>query len=123
MIDWNAGNAFRFVIVSKTEIVGGIGLEQKNPSLFELGYWIARQHWGKGFATEAVFAVINFSQDQLTVLGITATCHEENQRSQKVLLKNNFFRVGTRFEFSTSLGKKVPGIQFFWNPTVSDRPL
>ena len=105
-------NAFRFVINLKSEIVGGIGLERHDKSLFDLGYWIARRHWNKGIATEAVFAIIDFAHEQLAASGITASCHEENQRSEKVLLKANFSRVGVGLRFSTALGKKVPEIQF-----------
>ena len=119
-IAWAERNACRFVIILESEIVGGIGLERRDKSLFDLGYWIARQHWSKGIATEAVFAVINFAHEQLAASEITASCHEENQRSEKVLLKANFSRVGTGLRFSTLLGKKVPEIQFLWNAADTD---
>ena len=113
-------NAFRFVIILKDEIVGGIGLDRHDKSLFTLGYWIARRYWNKGIATEAVFAIIDFAHEQLAASGITASCHEENQRSEKVLLKANFSRVGTGLRFSTALGKKVPEIQFLRYPADTD---
>ena len=122
-IAWTERNASRFVIILKSEIVGGIGLERHDKSLFNLGYWIARRHWNKGIATEAVFAIIDFSHEQLAASGITASCHEENQRSEKVLLKVNFSRVGTGLRFSTALGKKVPEIQFFRHPADTDRSI
>ena len=116
-------NAARFVIILKSEIVGGIGLERHDKSLFDLGYWIARRHWNKGIATEALFAIIEFAHEQLAASGITASCHEENQRSEKVLLKANFSRVGTGLRFSTALGKKVPEIQFSRDPADTDRSI
>ena len=116
-IAWAERNASRFVIILKSEIVGGIGLERHDKSLFDLGYWIARRHWNKGIATEAVFAIIDFAHEQLAASGITASCHEENQRSEKVLLKTNFSKIGTGLRFSTALGKKVPEIQFLRHPT------
>ena len=122
-IAWAQQNAFRFVIVLKTEIVGGIGLERHDKSLFELGYWITRQHWSKGIATEAVFATIYFAHEQLSASGITASCHKENQRSKKVLMKTNFARVGIGLRFSTTLGKKVPVIQFFRDLADANRSI
>ena len=122
-IAWAERNASRFVIILKSEIVCGIGLELHDKSLFDLGYWIARRHWNKGIATEAVFAIIDFSREQLAASGITASCHEENHRSEKVLLKANFSRVGTELRFSTALGKKVPVIQFFRDPADTDRSI
>jgi len=116
-------NACHFVIILKSEIVGGIGLERHDKSLFDLGYWIARRHWNKGIATEAVFPIIDFAHEQLAASGITASCHEENQRSEKVLLKANFSRVGTGLRFSTALGKKVPEIQFSRDPADTYRSI
>mgnify|MGYP003309973090 CR=1 FL=1 len=123
VIAWTKRNAFRFVIILGTEIVGGIGLEQHDKSLFDLGYWIARRHWNKGIATEAVFAIIDFAYKQLGASRITASCHEENQRSEQVLLKANFSRVGTGLRFSTAAGKKVPEIQFLRNLTDTDHSI
>lgn len=117
---WAERNASRFAIIFESEIVGGIGLERHDKSLFDLGYWIARRHWNKGIATEAVFAIIDFAHEQLAASGITASCHEENQRSEKVLLKANFSRVGTGLRFSTALGKKVLAIQFLRDPADTD---
>jgi 8-oxo-dGTP diphosphatase len=120
-IAWAERNAFRFVIILKNKIVGGIGLERHNNTIFDLGYWIARRHWDKDIATEAVFAIIDFAYEQLAVSRITASCHEENQRSEKVLLKANFSRVGTGLRFSTALGKKVPEIKFSRDAVNTDR--
>ena len=108
------------MITLKDEIVGGIGLERHDKTLFDLGYWIARRHWNKGIATEAVFAIIDFAHKQLAASGITASCHEENQRSEKVLLKAKFSSIGTGLRFSTALGKQVPAIQFFRDPADTD---
>jgi 8-oxo-dGTP diphosphatase len=118
-VAWAERNASRFVIILKNEIVGGIGLERHDKSLFDLGYWIARRYWNKGIATEAVFAIIDFAHKQLAASEFTASCHEKNQRSEKVLLKAKFSRVGTGLRFSTALGKKVPEIQFLREPTDS----
>ena len=116
-------SASRFVIILKSEIVGGIGLERHDKSLFDLGYWIARRHWNKGIATEAVFAIIDFAHEQLAASGITASCQEGNRRSEKVLLKANFSRVGTGLQFSAALGKKVPTIQFLRDPADTDHSI
>ena len=119
-IAWSEQNAFRFVIVLKSKIVGGIGLERHSKSLFELGFWITRRYWNKGIATEAVLEIIDVAHEQLAASRITASCHEENQRSEKVLLKANFSRAGTGLRFSTALGKKVPECRFLRDPTDSD---
>ena len=122
-IAWAERNASRFVIILKSEIVGGVGLERRDKSVFDLGYWIARRHWNKGIATEAVFAIIDFAHQQLAASGITSSCHEENQRSEKVLLKANFTRTGTGLRFSTALETVVPEIRFLRDPPTTDHSI
>lgn len=38
-------------------IIGAIGLERRQDGV-ELGYWLARRHWGRGYATEAGRALL-----------------------------------------------------------------
>ncbi|GHA42458.1 hypothetical protein GCM10008927_03670 [Amylibacter ulvae] len=45
-----------FAIFDQNQFVGCIGTD----GLVGLGYWIAQDHWGKGYASEAVRAVVNW---------------------------------------------------------------
>ena len=48
-------------------MIGQIGIHDgPGGTEYELGYWLAREHWGKGYATEAANAVL----DAAAVLGI-----------------------------------------------------
>jgi [ribosomal protein S5]-alanine N-acetyltransferase len=58
-----------------------------------IGYFLARQHWGKGHATEAVFAVLRFGFGALALNRIEARCMPENTASERVMQK-----VGMKFE-------------------------
>ncbi len=63
----------------------------------ELGYWIGRDYWSKGYASEAVALVIDslfLSQPQL--LRITASCYKRNAASARVLEKCGLLGVGER---------------------------
>ncbi|WP_423189821.1 GNAT family N-acetyltransferase [Alkalibacterium sp. f15] len=57
---------------------------------WELGYHIAREHTGKGYATEAVTAFLPVIIKQLDISMIYGICHAENTASQKVLEKCGF---------------------------------
>ena len=59
-----------------------------------LGYWIGRQFWGRGVATEAVRLYL----DELTERPIHAFVALHNVGSQRVLEKNGFTRVSTQPE-------------------------
>ncbi|MFL6802206.1 MAG: GNAT family N-acetyltransferase; N-acetyltransferase, partial [Sphingomicrobium sp.] len=43
-------------------LVGACGLGRRPSGSVELGYWIARAFWGRGFATEACTALIDIAR-------------------------------------------------------------
>ena len=50
-------------------------------------YWLGRPYWGKGYATEAAKALLNYAFTELGLHRITATCSPGNLRSKRVLGK------------------------------------
>jgi RimJ/RimL family protein N-acetyltransferase len=56
----------------------------------ELGYWIAEEYWGKGYAFEASGALIKRAFDELGVNEIYASYRLENNQSKRVLEKLGF---------------------------------
>ena len=59
----------------------------------ELGYWIARQHWGRGYATEAGRGVIEIAST-LGYKTLFASHFLDNPASSKVLSKLGFKPTG-----------------------------
>jgi ribosomal-protein-alanine N-acetyltransferase len=53
----------------------------------EVGYTIARPYWGKGYATEALQAVIQFGFEKMELVRMEAVVLPENIASVKVLEK------------------------------------
>jgi RimJ/RimL family protein N-acetyltransferase len=50
-----------FAIVIENEVVGSVGLHNiVKDHKAEIGYWLARKHWGKGIMPEAVKIVTDF---------------------------------------------------------------
>ncbi|MBY0279875.1 GNAT family N-acetyltransferase [Candidatus Binatia bacterium] len=77
------------------ELVGAISLlVPDGESLHELGYWLGRRHWGRGIATEAACALVDFARQTLGVRTIRARCMIANPASAAVLGKSGFRRVG-----------------------------
>ena len=72
-------------------IVGNVALMSDRDRV-ELGYWIARQHWGLGFATEAVRAMIGVARALGHHKVVAAHCID-NYRSGKVLRKAGFHKT------------------------------
>lgn len=79
------------------EFIGAIGLttiSEVNNSA-EMGYWIAKSHWNKGFASEAIAAITYFGFDEYKLNKIFATHLKRNIPSGTVLRKNGFQNEGT----------------------------
>ena len=60
----------------------------------EIGYGIAEEYRGRGYAAEAVSAAVDWALGQTGVMCITAEAEEVNIASQKVLSKAGFVPTG-----------------------------
>ncbi|WP_164119112.1 GNAT family N-acetyltransferase [Sphingorhabdus sp. Alg239-R122] len=75
-----------------SELIGACGIDKCGDDV-ELGYWVARPHWGKGYASEAGRAVADIA----AVLGHTrlvAAHFADNPASGRVLEKIGFTATG-----------------------------
>lgn len=92
------------------QLIGSIGIvpdpKRENPQVRMLGYWLDEPHWGKGYMTEAVQAVLNYGFNELQLSLITANCYPHNKRSQQVLERNGFICEGVTASGGTYLQRK-----------------
>lgn len=70
-------------------LVGACGLGRRPSGAIELGYWIARSHWGRGFATEAGTALIDIAR-ALGLSALEGSHFLDNPASGRVLEKLGF---------------------------------
>ncbi len=109
------GRGFDLMIVAKdggTPIGGvGVGLHDEGARA-ELGFWVGRNHWGRGYATEAAARLIDFARDSLGVSRITATAAEGNAASRRVLAKLGFVETGREQRTVPSAGEARTVILF-----------
>ena len=78
-------------------VVGMVGLRMvdfKNGNA-EVGFWIGKNHWNKGYTTEAVKLITHFAFNKLKLERIYAVVLDKNIASARVLEKNGFKREGT----------------------------
>ena len=74
-------------------LVGGCGLGAKPSGAVELGYWIARPFWGRGYASEAATAVIAIART-LKLPRLVGSYFLDNPASGRVLEKLGFEPTG-----------------------------
>ena len=88
-------------------LIGSIGLGNHDGEV-ELGYWIARSHWGQGYASEAARVVLRLA----AALGhrrIVAGHFVDNPASGRVLEKAGFVWTGEQERrFSAGRGEAAP---------------
>jgi RimJ/RimL family protein N-acetyltransferase len=96
---WLRGAAERgnFAIEREGELIGVMSLTvTEQDSRAELGYWVAVEEWGKGYATEAARALIDYAFRELGLNRVHAGVFGDNPGSQRVLEKAGMKREGVR---------------------------
>jgi ribosomal-protein-alanine N-acetyltransferase len=72
------------------EVIGLSSCRRPVPHSVEIGYCIGRRWWGKGFMTEVLGLLMNALEADRGVYRVWATCHVDNERSARVLLRAGF---------------------------------
>lgn len=90
------------------ELIGGAGFGRAPGGGIELGYWIARPHWGNGYALEAGRQLIKIART-LGLSRLEAGHFVDNPASGRVLEKLGFRATGrTVPRHSCARGSEVP---------------
>ena len=101
-----------FLIFERTDadpvLVGSCGLGRRASGAVELGYWISRAHWGRGFATEAGRALVAIAR-ALRLPSLEASHFLDNPASGRVLEKLGFMPTGIiASRLSCARGEETP---------------
>lgn len=99
-------------IVHANGVIGVIGLEPRGADEAELGYWLGKPFWGRGFVTEAGRAVIASSLQSCPNLTVTASHFQDNPASGHVLAKLGFTLSGERMIRSIARNADVRALTF-----------
>jgi len=100
-----------FSIFRNNSLIGGVGLSLEEDNNWDLGFWIGRDHWGKGYATEAAMGLIQNAQKEFNFKQIEACYIKGNIGSSNVLRKLGFEEIGECEEYFLSRRKKMPCIK------------
>lgn len=105
--DWPAGP---YLIRSRDDgqLLGGTGLAFAGADGAVTGYVLAKDAWGKGYATEALTAMVQIAP-QIGVKRLIAQCHPEHQKSWRILQKCGFVR-DTNWTQQVEFPNLAPGV-------------
>ena len=87
---------FAFAIIVDKKIVGGVSVgsvSEKNKS-GQIGYWIGKNFWRKGYASEALKLLLDSCFDELGLVRVYAYVFTPNNPSVKLLEKLCFRKEG-----------------------------
>ena len=119
---WENGTEYSFAIFDKNDnsYIGNIGFKPNLNNVNEIeniGYWLGKDYWGKGIATEAMGMVLDFIKVKFpNVNKIKAGAFDYNIASQRVLENCGFEKVGIKKEnVLLRNGKVVNSLAFVLN--------
>ena len=89
-------------------LIGACGLGRRPSGAVEMGYWIARANWSRGFATEACVALVDIAK-ALGLTSLEGSHFLDNPASARVLEKLGFEPRGlVAPRMSCARGEEVP---------------
>ncbi len=106
--DWlrPSGGDVRYAIELQGSMIGSAGYFRRRSGAAELGFWMGRDHWGYGFATEAAKAILR--QGFMTGEDNFSSSHfADNPGSARVLAKLGFEAAGSTRIWCAARGAEV----------------
>ena len=100
-----------FVIAHADTLIGACGIDPREDAP-ELGYWLGARYWGRGYATEAVRAVVDYAFGDLEHETLQAGARVSNLTSRRVLEKCAFQWTGVRLTRIRAINSAAPVDRF-----------
>jgi ribosomal-protein-alanine N-acetyltransferase len=92
---WSSGTAFPYVLALKSnDAVVGMLEARPKAHIANIGYVLARAHWGKGLMPEAIRSFTKVALSDLSLFRVEASCDVENLASARALEKSSFVWEG-----------------------------
>jgi len=101
-----------FLIEHSARPIGVVGIDWREPDAPELGYWLGVPYWGRGFATEAARAAIDYTFEEFSVGQLISGARVANPASRNVLEKCGFQWTGVELHRFQALGSSTPVDRF-----------
>jgi RimJ/RimL family protein N-acetyltransferase len=104
-----AAPRFMITLAQAGAVIGCTGLDPvENTAALDVGYWIARAHRGRGYASEAVRGAVELAR-MMGKTRLHASFYTDNPASGRVLQKVGFVRKPqVAMHFSLGRGEDVP---------------
>lgn len=114
---WAAGTEFPFIIRLRAddEIIGSCGITHVTQDVWEMGYWLGKAFWGKGYVTEAARSVLDWARREKGCSRFISGHIEDNPASGRVLQKLGFEPVGKATHYVRARDCEVTADRYVMN--------
>lgn len=125
------GEWFQFAVSPTPQgpLLGDCALRctRSDPRQAELGFTVAREHQGRGLASEAVRTLLGYAFDTLALHRVFAVVDDRNGPAQRLLARVGFreegrFRDNAWFKGAWSSERLYALLRSEWGPSGGDRP-
>ena len=97
-----------FAVELDGRVSGGVALEvRQTDAIAELGYALAKPHWGKGLMPEAARAAVDWGFERLGLAKVYAMVDLRHTRSQRVMEKLGMTREGVLRSHASVRGNRI----------------
>ncbi len=101
-----------FAIEFGSTLIGLCGVMNRAPGVAEIGYWLGKPWWGRGFATEATSTLLRYCFKHLKMQRLTCCHYVDNSASERVIKKLGFEKTGTCEAWCQARRRNVQAIQY-----------
>ncbi|SHO47760.1 GNAT family N-acetyltransferase [Anaerocolumna xylanovorans] len=78
-----------------------------------IGYTLNQNYWGKGIATKTTALLLNYLFNEIDVNRVQAFVMPQNEKSKKVLLRNDFIKEGTIRQGNYWKGRGIVDLELY----------
>jgi len=103
------------------ELIGAVGYIRHEPKQAEIGYWIGKPWWGKGYATEAARTLVDHCFQETGFEQLTCGHFVDNAGSARVIRKLGFRPVGTGAQWCEARNCEVETVRYARGRPLLDR--
>ena len=103
-VEWISSHSLKFyrgeglelsVALKSGELIGVVGISiSKAHNRGELGYWLGKSYWNRGYCSEAAAALVGYAFKEMGLHKITSRHFQHNPASGRVLEKIGFTKEG-----------------------------
>lgn len=101
------GETVFLITLHSGTMIGACGIARQD-DVPEIGYWLGNAYWGKGYATEALHAVIDYAFTDLDHQALQAGARVTNPASRRVLEKCGFQWTGVGLYRIRAINSSAP---------------